>query len=170
MMLNRCPREKEVKELIERGQWPVAAGTQPELAAHVRECRACADLALVTHVFQRARSNAAGPGNISSPGLLFWQAQLRRREAAMVRIAKPILAAQIFALAVVLILATGFIAWQGTHGIDWLNWFGTHAQTGEVESIVSAAFSGWGLMVTIPAVAALALLGGAAIYLAAERQ
>jgi hypothetical protein len=35
---------------------------------------------------------------------------------------------------------------------------------------VAAAFSGWGLMVTVPALATLALLGGAAVYLAAERQ
>lgn len=167
-MLNGCPRENEVKELVERGQWPAAIS--PELAAHVRECRACADLALVTGVFQRARANAAGPRNAIAPGLLWWQAQLRRREAAMERIARPILGAQIFALALNLAVALGFVAWEATHGIEWLNWFGAQGQAGGFGALVTAAFSGWGLMVTVPALATLALLGGAAVYLAAERQ
>lgn len=170
MMLSGCPREREVKELVGQGQWPVAAATRPELAAHLRECRACADLALVTDAFQRARANAAGPRKMDAPGLLWWQAQLRRREAAMERIAKPILGAQIFALAVNLVVAAGFIAWQVTQGTDWLSRFGLTRRPREVGAMMAAAFSGWGLMVTIPAVAVLALLGGAVIYLVAEQQ
>jgi hypothetical protein len=37
MMLLTCPREKEVKELVERGQWPQACA--PELREHVDGCR-----------------------------------------------------------------------------------------------------------------------------------
>lgn len=169
-MLNGCPREQEVKELVGRGQWSLAAATRPELAAHVRECRACADLALVTETFQRALENAAGPRNSSAPGLLWWRAQLRQREAAMMRIAKPILAAQIFAIAVMLAAGALFVASQMTHGTSWLDWLAMTGESGAVESMVAAAFSGWGLMVTVPALAALALLGGAAVYLAAEER
>lgn len=167
-MLSGCPREKEVKEAAERGQWPAAIS--PELAAHLRECRACADLALVADAFQQARVNAAGPRNAGAPGLLWWRAQLRRREAAMERIGRPILGAQIFALALNLAVAAGFVAWEATHGVEWLSWFGAQAQAGGIGALVNAAFSGWGLMVTIPALATLALLSGAAVYLAAERQ
>lgn len=169
-MLNGCPREQEVRELVECGHWPMAAATRPELAAHVRECRACADLALVTEAFRRARANAAGPRIMGAPGLLWWRAQLRQREAAMIRIAKPILAAQIFALAVILAVAAGFVASQLTHDAGWLSWFGIVGKAGEVQSIMAAAFSGWELMVTIPALAALALFSGAAVYLASERR
>ena len=167
-MLNGCPREKEVKEVVERGQWPAAIS--PELASHLRECRACADLALVTDTFQRARASAAGPQNAGAPGLLWWRAQLRRREAAMERIGRPILRAQIFALALNAAVAVAFVAWEATHGVEWLSWFGQPGQVGGIGALVNAAFSGWGLMVTIPALATVALLGGAALYLAAERQ
>ncbi|HEV2323025.1 MAG TPA: hypothetical protein VGS10_03635 [Terracidiphilus sp.] len=168
-MLHGCPREKEVKELVERGQWPAAIS--PELAAHLRECGSCADLALVTDAFQRARANAAGSQHVSAPGLLWWKAQLRRREAAMERIAKPILGAQIFALAVNLAIAAGFVAWEATHGLNWLGWFETPGQAAGIGlgAFLAAAFSGWGLIVTIPALATVALLGGAAVYLAAEK-
>jgi hypothetical protein len=167
-MLNGCPREKEVKQLVERGQWPQAF--PPVLAAHLRECRSCADVALVTDAFQRARANAAGPQNAGAPGLLWWKAQLRRREAAMERMGRPILGAQIFALAVFLSVAVGFVAWQATHGLRWLGWFAAPGESAGFGSLVSAAFSGWGLMVTIPAVGTLALLGAVLAYLAAERQ
>lgn len=169
-MLNGCSREKEVKELVERGQWPAA--TSPELAAHLRECRWCADLALVTDAFQRARVNAAGPQNVAAPGLLWWKAQLRRHDSALESIGKPILAAQIFALVLNLAVVVGLLAWEATHGVDWLSWFGTPGQTGGagIEPLLAAAFSGWGLLVTIPALATLVLLSGAAVYLAAERK
>ena len=169
-MLNGCPRETEVKELVERGQWAVAAATSPELAAHVRECKACADVVLVTEAFQRARRSAAGPANEIAAGLLWWRAQLRRREAAVERIGRPILGAQIFALVVNLALAVGFVAWEATHGVDWLSWFGMQGQPGGIGALVAAAFSGWGLAVVVPAIAVLALVGGAAVFLAAERQ
>lgn len=168
-MLNGCPHENEVKELVERGQWPMAETTSPELAAHVRECKLCADLALVTNAFQQARMHAAGPVNGIAPGLLWWRAQLRRREAAMEQIAKPILGAQIFALAVNLALVVGFVAWEARHGVDWLSWLGAQGQPEGFGALVAAAFSGWGLAVTVPVIAALALLGGAAVYLAAEK-
>jgi predicted anti-sigma-YlaC factor YlaD len=166
-MVNGCPREKEVRELVERGQWPAAIA--PELNAHLRECRACADLALVTDVFQQARANAAGPRNVAAPGLLWWKAQLRRREEAMERIGRPILSAQIFALVLNLMVVIGLVAWEAAHGVDWLSWFVTTGQAGEagIGSLLAGALSGWGLLVVIPAMAIVALLCGAAVYLAA---
>ena len=53
MILNPCPREKEVKELLEQGHWPGACA--PELRAHVSACRDCSDLALVSEAFRTAR-------------------------------------------------------------------------------------------------------------------
>jgi hypothetical protein len=184
MKLGSCPREKEVKELVERGQWPVAAETAPELCAHVTACRNCNEVVLVTTAFRQARTEAAGEAKIGSPGVLWWRAQLRQRNAAVERIGRPILGAQIFALAVNVALAVCFVAWQARHGAGWLtwpfwsNWFAQLPQTATVHlgSLWPLALSGsgWGYvltpMVLIPALATLALLGGVVVYLASEKQ
>ena len=49
MRLSACSREKEVKELLELGQWPQACGA--ELQAHVDGCRSCREMVLVTTAF-----------------------------------------------------------------------------------------------------------------------
>ena len=55
-MLKTCSRENEVRELVERGQWPQACA--PELRAHVESCRSCADYVLITTAFRSARATA----------------------------------------------------------------------------------------------------------------
>lgn len=179
MRLSACPREKEVKDLVERGQWPVVAATTPELRAHVAGCRSCRELVLVTTAFQRARAEAAGAAKLGSPGVLWWRAQLRRRNEAVKRISRPILGAQIFALVVNLVLAVGFAVWQARHGVAWLTRMedlpqtsALHLDSGWFDSLWSAATSGpgWNWMVLIPAAATLALLGGVVVYLASEKQ
>ena len=189
MMLHSCPREKEVKELVECGRWPVAAATATELQAHVGNCRSCSDLVLVTAVFQCARAEAVREAKIGSAGVLWWRAQLRRRNEAVEQISRPILGAQIFALAVMLALAIGFVVWQARHGLAWLAWpiwscsFLQLPQTAALHlDFLSPAtqwvstLSGSGLsslltpIVLIPAASTLALLGGVVVFLASERQ
>ena len=174
MRLTPCPREKEVKELVERGQWPVAAATAPELHAHVAGCRSCSEFALVTTAFKRARVEASNDAKFGSPRVLWWRAQLRRRNEAVERMGRPILGAQIFALAVNLVLAVGFVAWQARHGFAWLAWLQQLPETAttQLDTLWSSAqsVSGWSLMLVIPAAATLALLGGVVVYLASEKQ
>jgi hypothetical protein len=176
MRLNACPRDKEVKELLERGQWPSACA--PELRVHVEGCHSCGEVVLVTTAFQKARAEAAGAAKLGSPGVLWWRAQLRRRNAAVERIGRPILGAQIFALAVNLMLAIVFVVWQARHGFAWLTRLEQLPQTAAMHldslwpSMVPG--SGWSSllnpMVVIPAAATLALLGGVVVYLASEKQ
>jgi hypothetical protein len=82
--------------------------------------------------------------------------------------------AQIFALAVNLIVAIGFVGFEARHGVAWLNWLQQLPQTASLhlESLRPTGLldSGWSPMVLIPIVATLALLAGLAVYLAAERQ
>jgi hypothetical protein len=170
--MTSCPREKEVKELVERGGWPRACA--PELRAHVGSCRSCSDLVLVAEAFQRARAEAAGAAKVGSADALWWRAQLRRRNAAVERIGRPLVGAQIFALAANLLLAVGLVVSQARHGLNWLSWLEELPQSGSLhlETLLPTALfdSGWSLLVLVPALATLALLGGVVVYLAAEKQ
>ena len=168
MTLRYCSHEKEVAELLSRGQWPQACA--PELRAHISACRACGDLVLVTETFQRARADEAGAMIVTSPGALWWRAQLRRRNAAIEHVGRPLLGSQLFALAILLVLAAGFMVSQLRPGLPGLTWLeglplahGLHLEVLWPSALFN---SGWSLLALIPVLATLALLGGVALYLA----
>jgi hypothetical protein len=171
MMPRNCPHEKEIRELIESGQWPLAAA--PELRAHVSACRACSDLALVSETFRQARAETLAEARLVSPGVLLWRAQLRRRNAAVERLTRPLLGAQIFALAVTLLAGVGFAAFEARHGVAWLTWLEQLPQgAGRWDNFFSASLAGsaftW--MVLFPFFATLVLLGGVAVYMVMDRR
>jgi hypothetical protein len=172
MILKRCAHEAEVAQWLARGGWPAAC--PPELRAHVSACHSCGDLVLVTASFQRARAEAAGEARISTPGALWWRAQLRRRNAAVERIGKPLLGAHIFALLICLLVGMASLVYQARHGVAWLTWleelpqaFPLHLNQLWTSVLLNP---GWSSMVLIPTVATLALLGGVVVYLASEKQ
>jgi hypothetical protein len=169
MTFSPCSHEKEVAELLARGQWPQAC--TPELRAHARACRSCGELVTVTLAFQIARAQAASAAKLAAPGALWWRAQLRRRNAAVERVGRPILGAQIFALCVCIFAAAALLVSQARHGLHWL------AQLPQPLSLHLDALwpsalssSGTGLLVLIPVLATLALLGGVVVYLASAKQ
>jgi hypothetical protein len=172
MILSPCSHEKELAELLRRGQWPVACS--PELRAHVSACHSCGDQVLMTETFLSARVKSAGAARISTPGALWWRAQLRRRYSAVERIGKPILGAQIFALAINLFIVVAFLACQARNSMGWLSWLEKlpEAYSLHLDNLSHSALlnPGWSLIVLTPAVATLALLGGVVIYLASEKQ
>jgi len=173
MTLTTCPHEKEIRQCIANGQWPDAC--PPELRAHVSACRACGDLALVSAAFQQARAQALAAARPVPPALVLWRAQLRRRNAALERIGRPLLGAQIFALVSALTAVAGFAGFEARRGANWLTWSfwhewfvsATHANT---LSSASATGAGWNWVLLASVVAAFALLGGAAIYLVNDKQ
>ncbi|MGA7343582.1 MAG: hypothetical protein WBX18_23475 [Terracidiphilus sp.] len=176
-MLRACPREKEVRDLVVRGQWPQASA--PELRNHVSACRACSDLALVAGAFQRARAESVAaikPDAIklAGAGALWWRAQLRRRSAAVERVSRPLATAQIFALALNLLVVAGFVGLEARHGIAWLDWLEGLLQSAatQLAGLSSSGLfdSGWFWLLFASAAAALALLAGAVVYLASEKQ
>jgi len=172
MTLRSCPHEKEVLALIGLGQWPQASTAQ--LRAHVAGCSACSDQALVTQTFLAARSRAVAAVKLPPPGALWWRAQLRRRNDAVERVARPIVGAQIFALSVNLLLILGLVVSQARHGLKWLSWFSEIPQAGSLRLEAlwpSAAFSSISTFaLLIPILATLALIGGIAVYFATEKQ
>jgi hypothetical protein len=170
MMQASCAREKEVAELLERGHWPQAC--PPELRQHVDTCRGCGNLVLLTQTFQRARTGTAGMARLESPGVLWWRAQLRRRNAAMERIGKPLLGAQVFAVAVSLIVVAGFLARGPGRGLLWRAWLEEIPRSLHLGVLWPSAlptFEG-GLWLMVPVLAAVAVLGGVVAYMASEER
>jgi hypothetical protein len=172
MTLGLCPNEKEVADLLACGQWPQAAPA--ELRAHAASCRSCAELVLITLAFRAARTTAAAAAPLVSPGILWWRAQLRRRNAAIERVTRPLLGAQIFAFLVCIAVAIGFTA---SHPTQSLSWIAEISQLLRPPSIDVAKFwpsslagSGSALWVLVPLLAMLALLGGVAVYLASSQE
>src|SRR5258707_1336299 len=106
-----CVREREVTELLDRGYWPEAC--PDDLREHVESCRMCSDLVLVSQAFQAAHKQAAPLPHLESAGALWWRAQLRRRNAAIEKVGRPILGAQIFALVMSVVVAAAVLAWRG---------------------------------------------------------
>jgi hypothetical protein len=172
MTLSRCPHEQEIAALLACGQWPHAAPA--ELQAHAATCRSCAELALVSSAFQAARTTAAAAAPLVSPGILWWRAQLRRRNAAIVRVTRPILGAQIFAFLICIAVAVGFSVSHAAQSLTWIDSITrlVHAPSIDMTKLWPSSLAGSGstLWVLVPLLAMLALLGGVAVYLASSQE
>ncbi len=174
--MTRCAREKEIDGLLTRGHWPQAAAQ--ELCDHVAACRSCSEMVLLRTAFRGARAAAVSQARPVTPSAIWWRAQLRRRNAAVQRVSRPILGAQIFALAVNLVVLCALVVWQATHGVHWLSWFAASTASSTpsgsgfwagLQSLSPAALFNPSLPVLLPFLAIAAVLGGALVYLAADR-
>jgi hypothetical protein len=116
--LRPCPRESEIRSLLDRGHWPAAASA--ELTSHAATCSRCAQLVLLTQAFRSDRARTAAAPRLEAPGVLWWRAQLRRRNSDLARLQRPLIGAQIFAVALSLIAAAIFLAWQSKSALAWL--------------------------------------------------
>ncbi|HET6175344.1 MAG TPA: hypothetical protein VFE61_00325 [Candidatus Sulfotelmatobacter sp.] len=169
-MTRLCSYGKEIAGALKDGRWP--QGCDSELRSHVDACRSCSDLVLVTQTFQDARNEAVQMEHVDSPGLLWWRAQLRRRNAAVERVSKPITVAQRFAALVFLLVAAGFVASQFGHsswvpGLPGLS--RSHAFHLETLWSLASVKVDWSLVLLIPTLGALAVLSGVVLYLASDR-
>ena len=170
MNLGVCSREKEVLDLLKKGQWTQSCPAS--LRVQVAGCRACGDLVLVAEAFQNDRAKMAGMAPIPSSGPVWWRAQLRRRNIAIERLARPLLGAQIFALAVTLLAGAAFLTLQAQSGIGWLSWLRELPRAFHFEALLPATLLqfGGGLWLLVPVLATLASLGGIAVYLGSEKR
>jgi hypothetical protein len=170
MNLPLCTREKEVAALINSGRWPHAC--EDTLRDHVAKCARCQDLLLVSQTLQRDRATLVGQARLVAPSLLWWRAQLRRRYAAVERIGRPITRAQVFALAVNLILAVSLLVSQA-RGVHWIAWFTGLEQSPAFHpgALLSSVLLGrvWNLEILLPSIGLLVLLSAIAVYLASDK-
>jgi hypothetical protein len=165
MMFRACPYEKEVTQALKSGHWP--EGCAPELRAHVEECVDCSDLVLLTQAFQHARAESIHEAPSGSPNLLWWRAQLRRRNAATEQMNRPIAIAQSFALVLNVLVAAIFVISQYNHGLRWAAWGIAPAR------LAHLFFPGsvdWNFPLLIPCVGLLILLSGVVVYVVSEKQ
>lgn len=163
MNILACTHEREIRQLLATGAWPQAC--PQELLDHAAHCRSCGDLILVTQGFRGARQVAAAQARLEAPGVIWWRAQLRRRHAAIERLGRPVLGAQIFALSTTLLIAIGFTELQAKQGFRWLSgmaetlqWHGFHWQSLFIPSSALVGISEMSLSFLIPAVLVLSLL------------
>lgn len=166
MNLFSCSSEKELEATLRQGRWPHAC--DPDLRAHVDDCRDCQELVLVTQTLQKAKSNAEQLARLGSPGLLWWRAQLRRRNEAIQSIAEPLALAEKIGL---LGLLTAFcvLVWQGGQSADLLNFFQGLFSSGfsPLEELWAAAsgVSAWVMVLGVAGLATLVLFASFAIFL-----
>lgn len=154
---------------LKAGHWP--GGCDRDLRTHVETCAGCRDMVLVTMTFQQARAEALGNLQTVSPELLWWRAQLRRRNAAAERISQPLTIAQIFAWLVSLLVAAAFLASQYRHGLRWASWWSEVADSRTFHSWLLASVGlERNILLLVAALGTLAVLSGVALYLAAERE
>jgi hypothetical protein len=169
MTFGMCDREMEVAEALRAGHWPDAA--PEELRGHVSACTACSQRVVLAQAFRRERAIASAEPRLESPGALWWRAQLRRRNAALERISRPILGAQVFAVAVALAGAIMFLASQARQGLGWFAWIveaprALHFQVLVPESMQNAT---GGALLLGGLLAVVAILGGFAAYASSDK-
>lgn len=164
-----CPREAEVSAILHRGYWPHAC--EPELRKHVESCDRCASQLLVLHAFQSARAEAVHVARVGHPNLLWWRAQLRRRNEALERVAKPVATAHIFALCVSLLAAAAGVGSLLRNGVDWSSWLPSSSSISQLDalSFFASIKADWGLFLPLTGLGTIVLLSAVVLYLASDR-
>ena len=152
MTIRACNRKPEVHAMLQRGQWP--AGCTAELREHISTCRTCTETANIGSAIMAARQDSIAKVRLEPAELIWWRAQLRKRQSALARVSKPIQRAQIFTVALAVCAAIALVALISVEG--WRTWFAAG---------ISAA--GLGQLLTIGAL--LILLTGVVVYLTIQR-
>jgi anti-sigma factor RsiW len=157
-----CSRLEEVRSALSAGHWPQACSS--DLRAHVDTCTRCAQEVVVTQHLQQARASAVEALRPATPSLLWWRAQIRRRNTAIERAGRPLAAAQVFALVIVVAALVGLIAGH------WHSLLDRVLSTQATSAFSLAGVLGdWGLTPFIFAVTLITALGGVVLYLTTER-
>ena len=166
MSLFTCAREREISDLLHKGHWPQAC--PDDLRAHVASCRSCSDLVLITESLQTSRRLTAELPRLEPAGAIWWRAQLRRRNAAIEKVSRPILGAQIFALTMTLVVTAAIAVWLFP---NWSAWFADLPGTLHLDALFPSSVPKNGILwIIVPVLATIALLSGIVVYLASEKQ
>jgi hypothetical protein len=171
--MSACVREPEVTAMLLQGHWPQAC--EPDLRNHIHICAHCRQQVLLAQTFQSARNQAIQTASIPHPGLLWWRAQLLRRNQALRHVARPVTTAQVFALIISIAAATTLLIRQSTDS-DWLTWLSAPFSALHTDAVSLFTSAGAGLTadlntaVLAGAAGTLLLLAAVVAYFASDRQ
>ncbi len=158
-MKSGCAHLEELRQELHSGHWPTASS--PELRAHVGCCRRCTQEVALTIHLRQARLEALDESRPEPASLIWWRAQARRREAVLARATRPIVAAQAFAVLVVL-AAIAVLAAR--------NWRAVVGHALAAPTSIASLVDLWGLAPMIAAATLLMTLGAVAVYLTTDRR
>lgn len=157
-----CSRAAEVQELLRLGHWPQAAGA--ELAEHVRTCRRCSEMVLVTQALNAMKMRSMHEARVEPPALVWWRAQLRKKHEVVRRVERPMRAQMLVMLAVVCVgLGLAFRLSGGESA--WRSWMSASA-----EAVVRSGMGSLGVGMIVASAMTLATMAGLVVYLTVERK
>jgi hypothetical protein len=164
-----CPHEAEVQAILRQGHWPEACDR--ELRQHIQSCRSCSEQLLVLHTFHAARAHTMQAAPIDHPNLLWWRAQLRRRNQALQRVGRPITTAQIFALCISILAAAALLRSQIGKGLHWSSWFPQSSSGSPFDalSFFTSITTDWGFFLPLIGLGTVLLLSAVVVYLVSDR-
>lgn len=162
-----CSRADELAAELKAGHLQDA--WDPSLREHVENCRHCSDVIVVTQALKGARSESVESAHIPSPSMLWWRAQLRRRNEALERISKPTSWVGRFALLSTLLVALVLLVGQVQQIGEWLRRLTGITNSHTLSLGTQSPSSAWSVVLMVLTFGALALLGGYIVYLATEK-
>ena len=165
MTLSSCSREPELTMALREQRWPDAS--EVSLRAHVEKCPQCSELVAVTQALQQARHESTRVAPLPPPGILWWRAQLLRRNEAIARVNKPVAVAEKIAWLGTLAVALGVALWQRDLIGAWVKWLANLSQSGGADW---SSTGGWWFALTAAAVGTITLLGGVVLYFVAKEE
>ena len=169
MMLGSCKSRDDVDSMLRKGYWP--NGCDEELHAHVEGCQQCQEWILLTQSFQRARRESIEEARLGSSFLLWWKAELRRRDTALTQASRPMMLAHSFAVVVGVVAVVVLLMLARGSILDWFTQGGLWQTSKELQADMSAFWGSFGvgnLVLLVSGLAAVALVGGV-VYLASDR-
>lgn len=105
-----CPYEEKVAGMLQKNRRQPDG--EAELRAHAGKCRRCGEILFAAEMLRTGRAAAMISAPTTSPGYLWWRAQLRRQAIIAERMTKPVAWAEKLALAGMLGLVAGLGFWQ----------------------------------------------------------
>lgn len=155
----QCPREDDVLDALASGRWPHRAGA--ELVDHVASCGICRDVITVASAIQADHDDAWREANVPSSGQMWWRAEMRARQDAILEASRPVNVVQgvaaFFALAVAAVV--GWSAWPSVRSL-----FSATTSSGDAQAAVTTAFASPVLMPIAIVMGAFLILAPVAIY------